>query len=280
MDLNMLLVEPPLPAWLMGPLGRVIGGMLLLLVGLWLARMLARLLERALGRAQLEPILAGFFSRLAFGACCALILVAALDLLGVPTASLLTVLGAAGLAIGLALRDSLTQLAAGVWLVMLRPFRVGQFVEIAGREGVVDSMRLMHTVLITGDSRELALPNGSVLSSPIVNYSARGRRRIDLTIGIGYSDDIGKALELVRGLLDREARILADPAPTLMVSALADSCVELAVRPWVQTADYWPVRGDLLRAIKECFDEHGVQIPFPQRDVHLISGATALSAPA
>ncbi|GAA0715923.1 small-conductance mechanosensitive channel MscS [Dokdonella soli] len=259
--------------------GRLLIALLILLVGWWLARRVAMAVQRVLARAGADPLLGHFLYNLVLVLLLAVVVTGALDRIGVPTASLLAALGAAGLAIGLALQGSLSHLAAGVLLMVFRPFRVGQYVEIAGVGGTVQDVSLMHTRLLTPDNREVVLPNGKVAGDAIVNYSARGTRRLDLVVGIGYGDDIGKAIAVVRELLGAEPRVLADPPADVAVMQLADSSVNLAIRPWVKSGEYWSVQTTLLRAIKERFDAQGISIPVPRREVvlHVARDASALA---
>lgn len=255
--------------------GRLLVALLILLVGWWLARRVAAAMQRVVTRAGADPLLGNFLGNLVLVLLLAVVVTGALDRIGVPTASLLAALGAAGLAIGLALQGSLSHLAAGVLLMVFRPFRVGQYVEVAGVAGTVQDVSLMHTRLLTSDNREVVLPNGKVAGDAIVNYSARGTRRIDLVVGIGYGDDIGHAIAVVRELLVADARVLTDPAADVAVLQLADSSVNLAIRPWTKTGDAWAVQTALLRAIKERFDAEGISLPFPQREVTLHAAADA-----
>ena len=247
--------------------GRLLVALLILLVGWWVARRVAAAVQRVLMRGGADPMLGSFLRNVVFVVLFVLVVVGALDRAGVPTASLLAALGAAGLAIGLALQGSLSNLAAGVLLMVFRPFRVGQYVEVAGVAGTVQEVSLMHTRLLSPDNREIVLPNGKVAADAIVNHSARGTRRIDLVVGIGYGDDVGRAIALVRELIAADRRVLAEPAPDVAVAQLGDTAVQLAIRPWVNTGDTWAVQTSLLRAIKERFDAEGIHIPPPPREV-------------
>ena len=249
--------------------GRLLVALLILLVGWWLARRLATGAQRVLLRGGADPMLGSFLRNLVFVLLLALVVVGALDRVGVPTASLLAALGAAGLAIGLALQGSLSNLAAGVLLMVFRPFRVGQYIEAFGIGGTVQEVSLMHTRLLTPDNREVVLPNAKVAGDAIINHSAHGTRRVDLVIGIGYGDDIGRAIAAVHELLAADPRVLAEPPADVAVMQLGDSSVDLAIRPWVNSADKWALQTSLLRAIKERFDAEGISIPFPQREVVL-----------
>lgn len=258
---------------------RILAALLIFLIGRWVARRVAGLVERAVARAGKDPMLSGFLRNFVFGLLLAVVAVAALDQLGVPSASLIAMLGAAGLAIGLALQGSLANLASGLLLILARPFRVGDFVEIGSRSGTVDALGLLFTRLASGDNREIVIPNREVTSGAIVNFSARGTRRIDLVIGIDYAADPRRALALIRGVLEQEARLLPEPEPKLLVLELGESSVDLAVRPWVASADYWAVRSDLLAEIKRVLEANGIGIPFPQRTVHLAGAGAAAAKP-
>jgi small conductance mechanosensitive channel len=210
---------------------------------------------------------------LVFGIGLAVVIVAALGVVGVPNASLLAVLGAAGLGIGLALKDSLANLASGVLLVLFRPFSAGDYVEIAGQGGNVSSIELMFTRLITPDNREVLVPNGEITTNPIINFTARDRRRIDLVVGVAYESEADEAIQVIRDVLAAESRVLDDPEPQMMLLNLGESSVDIAVRPWVKTPDFWSVRSDLLRAIKRALTDAGIEIPFPQRTVRVVGAA-------
>ena len=230
-------------------------------VGRWIVALVVGLTKRLMDRANVDTTLGEFLRSIIRVVLMVAVVIAALDQLGVNTTSLLAILGAAGLAVGLALKDSLSNFAAGVMLILFRPFRVGDFIEAAGTSGVVENIQIFSTVLRTGDNRQIVVPNGPIFGGTIVNVSAKPTRRIDLVIGIGYDDDIRKAMDLIQQVLAAEERILADPAPALSVADLADSSVNLNVRPWVNSGDYWAVRSDLLENIKRSFDTSGVSIP-------------------
>ena len=244
--------------------------LLVLLIGLWLTRLATRLLTRVLTRMNVDPMLREFLRNLASGALIVVVVVGALDQAGVPMTSILAALGAAGLAVALALRDSLSNLAAGVVLLLLKPFRAGDLIGIGGQTGKVESLRLMHTVLLTADNCELILPNTRVANEPIMNYTARASRRVDLIIGIAYRDEVGRAFDIVRGVLAAEPRVLKEPQPALLVDRLAESSVDLAIRPWVATADYLETRAELLRKLKEALAAAGIDVPFPQRELRVV----------
>ncbi|WP_415881704.1 mechanosensitive ion channel family protein [Neptuniibacter sp. QD34_54] len=238
-------------------------------IGRWVVKQVTKLLERVLRKAKVEDMLVNFVSSIANVALLLIVIVASLNQLGVDTTSLIALLGAAGLAIGLSLQDSLKNFAAGVMLVIFKPFREGDFVEAAGVAGVVEHIQIFNTIMRTGDNREVIIPNGAIYSGVITNYSARDTRRVDMVFGIGYDDDLRKAKEILNEIIAADERILKDPAAVVAVSELADSSVNFVVRPWVNSADYWAVLWDTTETVKLRFDEEGISIPFPQMDVHL-----------
>lgn len=238
-------------------------------LGRWIAKFLVKMVERIMARAIVDPMLIRFVSNILYMLLFAAVIIAALEQVGVHTTSLMAILGAAGLAVGLALKDSLSNFASGVMLILFRPFRVGDFIEAAGTSGVVEFVGIFNTNLRTGDNRQIVVPNAKIYGDSIVNVSAKPTRRIDLVFGIGYDDDIKKAKLLIEAIMQDEKRILSEPAATVMVAELAESSVHLNVRPWVKKEDYWEVHCYLLEQVKLAFDEQGISIPYPQRDVHL-----------
>jgi len=247
---------------------------LLALVIFWVGRRVARWLTNAVVKAlqknEVDQELIGFFDSLLYWALFLLVCIAALSQLGVQTASLIAVLGAAGLAIGLALQGSLSNFAAGVLIILLRPFRVCEFVEIAGEAGVVEKINIFTTELRTGDNKCVIIPNARVLDSNIVNHSSTGRRRVDMVFGIGYDDDIDKARDVLRQIIDADSRVLAEPETIIAVQELADSSVNFVVRPWVKSDDYWNVLRDVTEQVKKRFDQEDISIPFPQSTVRVV----------
>jgi small conductance mechanosensitive channel len=250
----------------------VLLALLVLLVGIWLIARLTNLLQRALQRAAVDVTLIGFLRRMVYGLLIALLVVVALNTAGVSTAPLVAALGAVGLAIGLALQGSLSNLAWGVLLVMFRPFRVGDFVSAGGEEGTVQSINLMYTMLAMPDGREAIVPNGKVGSAAIINFNRRGTRRFDFTVRISFNDDIGAAIAEIRHLFAQDTRILSDPAPGVWTSQLSESSVDLVVRAWTKADDSWAAKTDLLRAIKDHFDKVGISMPLPQRQLTVVAG--------
>lgn len=239
------------------------------IIGRWIALRLLSATKRLMRRGGMDSMLIDFMSNIVYFILLAIVVIATLDHLGVQTTSLLAIVGAAGLAVGLALKDSLGNVASGVLLIIFRPFRVGDFIEAAGTSGIVQAVNVFSTVLATGDNRQVIVPNGRIYGGTIINVTARPTRRIDLVFGIGYGDDIRTAKRLIGEVMAEDARILAEPAPAISLAELADSSVNINARPWVKTGDYWAVRSDLLENIKAAFDANGISIPFPQRNVHL-----------
>lgn len=247
-------------------------------VGRWLARLVTRALTHVLARAKVDDTLARFLGNIAYTALFVVVVIAALNQLGVDTTSVLAVFAAAGLAVGLALKDSLSNFAAGVMLILYKPFAVGDFIEAAGTSGSVEAIRIFNTLLKTPDNREVSVPNAHIYGGTIVNVTARPQRRIDLVFGIGYGDDVAKAKRLLMELMASDPRVLADPAPFVGVVELGDNSVNIAARPWVASGDFWATRCDLMEQVKATFDRNGISIPFPQRDVHIHQAAAAAPA--
>ncbi len=264
------LLDPELINTYIIPWGiRLVLALAIFVIGRWLAKTLVRIARRLMGKAGLDAMLVSFLGHILYTVLLLVVIIAALDQLGVQTTSLIAVFGAAGLAIGLALKDSLSNFSSGVMLIIFRPFKVGDAIEAAGITGVVEEVRIFNTILRTGDNREIIVPNSHIYAGPITNLSARPTRRIDLVFGIGYEDDIRKAKQLIEAAFAADERILKDPSPSVSLAELADSSVNINARPWVNSGDYWAVRADLMERIKLSFDENGISIPYPQRDVHV-----------
>ncbi|MCK5651162.1 MAG: mechanosensitive ion channel, partial [Gemmatimonadetes bacterium] len=235
----------------------------------WAAGWARKIVRTMAARIDLDPTLAPFLASLAYYAVIAMVLIAVLGMIGIETASLLTVLGASALAIGLAMQGTLSNVAAGVMLLLFRPFRVGDSVDIGGTTGKVMGIRLFSTLLSTPDNVEITVPNAQIYGNTIKNFSANDTRRNDIVVGISYDDDIGLAIQTIEDVLARDDRVLPDPKPAVAVLEMADSSVNIGVRPWCTTADYWDLRCDLMRALKEQLETAGCSIPYPQTDVHL-----------
>lgn len=248
---------------------KLIGAVVIFVIGKWVAGWLTNLVKRMMGKAEVNETLIKFTGNLLYIGLLAFVIIAALNNLGVQTASFIAVLGAAGLAVGLALQGSLSNFAAGVMLIIFRPFKVGDYVEAGGTSGSVHEIQIFNTILKTPDRKTVILPNSTITSGKIVNYSTEPVRRVDMVFGIGYDDDLKKAKQILVEMLENDTRVLKDPAPVVVVSELGDSSVNFAVRPHVNAADYWPLFFDFHEQVKLKFDEEGISIPFPQRDVHL-----------
>lgn len=244
--------------------------LIIFMIGKRIAKVISSLATKTMQKQEVDVELIGFVSSLLYWALFAIVIIAALGQLGIQTASFVAIIGAAGLAVGLALQGSLSNFAAGVLIILLRPIRVGEFVEMAGTSGTVNSIRIFTTELRTPDNKAVTIPNARVLDSNIINYSSTGTRRVDMVVGIGYGDDIDHARNVIQNIIDADKRILKDPAPTVAVSQLADSSVNFIVRPWVGSDDYWGVHNDFTENVKKRFDAEGISIPFPQREVHTI----------
>ncbi|MBT6334127.1 MAG: mechanosensitive ion channel [Halieaceae bacterium] len=238
------------------------------IVGKWLANTLTDVVVKLLKKSKMDDMLISFVASITKTILLLFVAIAALNKLGIDTTSLIALLGAAGLAVGLALQNSLQNFAAGVMLIVFRPFKAGDFVELAGVAGVVENIGIFSSVLRTGDNRELIIPNGAIYGGIITNYSARSTRRVDMVFGVDYDDDLKVAKELLRAIILADDRVLSDPEPVVAVSELADFSVNFIVRPWVKSADYWPVLWDTTEKVKLEFDAQGLSIPYPQMDIH------------
>lgn len=247
----------------------LISAVLILFIGNMVVKAIAGSVSRLLQKREMDKAVVDFISALVRYLLFIIVLIAALGRIGVQTASVVAVIGAAGLAVGLALQGSLSNFAAGVLIVAFRPFKSGDYVEIGGVAGSVDSIQIFQTVLTTPDNKMVVVPNSAVIGGPITNYSRHTTRRIDLVIGVSYKADLQKTKEVLSSVLAADERILKEPKPTIGVHTLADSSVNFVVRPWVKTSDYWAVYFDTMQGIKETLDKEGIEIPFPQMDVHL-----------
>jgi len=253
---------------------KIIGAIIILIIGRLAAGMGRKILKGALEKRDVDPSIVSFVASLTYVLILTFTVLAALAKFGIQTASFVAVLGAAGFAIGFALQGSLANFAAGVLVLVLRPYRVGDFIESAGVIGAVKEIQLFTTILCTPDNIKIMVPNGKIFGNVIKNISAYDTRRVDMVMGIGYTSDIQKAYDVMSEIMKADDRILSDPAPQIAVSELADSSVNLVVRPWVKKEDYWNVKFDLTRKFKEAFDANGIDIPFPQQVVHMLQGAS------
>lgn len=238
-------------------------------VGKWIGKRVVNLVKKGMKRADVDETLVFFLGNILNALVLAFVVIAALSKLGVETTSLAAIFAAASLAIGLSLQGSLSNLAAGVMIITFRPFKKGDYVEVSGVEGTVNDVSIFTTTLLTTDNKSVIVPNGAVIGGTITNFTKNDTRRVDMVFGIGYSDDIKRAKQVLEDVLASEPRILKDPAPQVAVSELADSSVNFVVRPWVKTADYWNVTFAINEAVKIRFDAENISIPFPQQDVHM-----------
>ncbi|MGD2123290.1 MAG: mechanosensitive ion channel [Gemmatimonadota bacterium] len=248
---------------------KVIGAILVLIIGRAVAGWARKATRRAMERGKIDPTLIPFLSGMVYTLAMVFVVVAVLGLFGIPTASFIAVLGAAGLAVGLAMQGTLSNFAAGVMLLVFRPFKVGDFVEVAGTLGKVEEIGIFATQLNTPDNIRVIISNGTVYGDKISNYTANDIRRVDLTVGVGYGDDLELAKKTILSVVTSHEKVLQDPAPQVEVVEMADSSVNFVVRPWAATADYWRVYFDVTQGCKEQLEAAGCSIPFPQRDVHL-----------
>lgn len=258
---------------------KVIGALIIFLIGRWLAKIVSRWIEAALIKSRVDKTLAKFVKNLSQIVLLVFVVMAALAPLGVETTQFAVVVGAAGLAIGLALQGSLANFASGFLMIIFRPFKVGDFIEAAGVKGKVKEIQIFNTIINTPDNIRVIIPNAQLTGGNILNYTINGTRRVDLVVGISYEDDLKKAKQIIEEVLAGDDRVLKDPSPTIAVSELGDSSVNFVVRPWVNSADYWDTYFDLTAKIKLALDENDITIPFPQRDVHLKSGVFQSSKP-
>jgi small conductance mechanosensitive channel len=248
---------------------KILAAIAVFIIGRWIAKALTKAVERVMGKSKVDQTLIRFTGNLVYIALFTFVILAALGQLGIQTTSFIAVLGAAGLAIGLALQGSLANFAAGFLIILFRPYRIGDVIEGAGTAGKVEEIQIFTTKIATPDNKTVIVPNAKLTGDNIINWTVKGTRRVDMVFGIGYDDDIDKAKKIMENVLAKDARILKEPATTIAVSELADSSVNFVVRPWVKGDDYWSVYFDTTENVKKAFDDEGISIPFPQRDVHV-----------
>ncbi|MFP4451833.1 MAG: mechanosensitive ion channel family protein [Desulfobacterales bacterium] len=248
---------------------KLLAAVVVLVLGRWVAIMLRNFLEKSMRRTNVDETLISFSANLAYIALFVFVIIAALAQLGIQTTSFIAILGAAGLAIGLALQGSLANFAAGVLMLLFKPFKVGDYIEGGSTAGTVKEIQIFNTILLTPDNKTVIVPNAQMTGDKIVNYATQGTRRVDMVFGISYDSDIDRAKQVLHELLNNDSRILSEPAPMVVVLELADSSVNIACRPWVNASDYWNFYFDMTEAVKKQFDANGISIPFPQRDVHM-----------
>jgi len=265
MDLELLMNDYALP-WAI----KIVTAILIFVIGRMIVKFVVGLVKKLLNKSQsMDEMLTDFIGSILNAVLLLFVIIAALNQLGVDTSSLVALIAAAGLAIGLALQGSMQNFAAGVMILIFKPFKGGDFIEAGGVTGVVEKIQIFSTLMRTGDNKEVIVPNGAIYSGAITNFSARDTRRVDMVFGIGYDDDIRLAKSILEKLVSEDARILPEPQPVVALSELADSSVNFVVRPWVNSGDYWVVLWDMNEKVKLAFDEAGISIPYPQMDVHL-----------
>jgi len=248
---------------------QVLAAVIIIVVGRWVARLVTNMVGRLMRRSHVEETLTKFVENLCFIGLLTFVIIAALNTLGIETASLAVVIGAAGLAIGLALQGSLANFAAGVILIIFKPFKVGDYIEAGGKAGSVQEIQIFNTILNSPDNIRIIIPNSQVTGSSISNYTTTGKRRLDLVVRVSYESDLKQAKQLLQEIVGADSRVLPEPAPTVAVAELGDSSVNFVVRPWVNTGDYWDLKFDLTEKIKLTFDENDISIPYPQHTVHM-----------
>lgn len=246
--------------------------LIIFFVGRWVAKLVRSLIAKVMTKKGVAPAVNSFVCSFAYIGLLTFVVIAALAQVGIQTTSLIAILGAASLAIGLALQGSLANFAAGVLLIIFHPFKVGDYIECGGTAGAVEEIQIFTTLLKSPDNKKIIVPNAKVLGDTITNYSSKETRRVDLVVGVSYTANLQKVEKVLQDVLSKDERVLGDPPPTIAVSELADSSVNFVVRPWVKTGDYWNVYFGLTKNIKLRFDAEGISIPFPQRDIHLYQG--------
>ena len=248
---------------------KVIAAIVILVAGRWVAMGMRKLVKGLMRKSNIDPTIRRFVGNLTYIALLAFFVLAAMSQLGIQTTSFIAVLGAAGLAVGLALQGSLANFASGFLMIIFRPFRVGDYIEGAGVAGTVEEIQIFTTTLLTPDNKTVIVPNAKMTGDNIVNWTTKGTRRVDMVIGIGYGDDIDKARQIIRDVLSQDNRVLPEPVPQVAVLELGDNSVNFVVRPWAKAGDYWGVYCDAMERIKKAFDANSISIPYPQRDVHV-----------
>ncbi|MCF8068332.1 MAG: mechanosensitive ion channel [Desulfobacterales bacterium] len=248
---------------------KILIALAIFIIGRWVAKGIRKIVRKLLSKGNADETIVKFAGNITYVILMIFVILAAVSKLGVQTTSLIAVLGAAGLAVGLALQGSLSNFASGILMIAFRPFKAGDYIEGAGTGGVVDEIGIFATIIKTPDNKKVIIPNSNLTSDTITNFTAMGTRRIDLVVGVSYSDDIDKVKRTLQDILKAESRLLADPAPKIGLVEMADSSVNFVVRPWVKSDDYWDTFFDLQETIKKRFDKEGISIPFPQRDVHM-----------
>jgi small conductance mechanosensitive channel len=247
----------------------ILMALIIFVVGKWIAGAIKNKLRSTMEKRNVDPALISFGTSIIYYVLMIAVVLAAVQQVGFQTTSLVAVLGAAGLAVGLALQGSLSNFASGVLIIMFRPFKIGDFIDAGGQAGVVQEIGVLVTIMKTPDNKKIIQPNSAIMSGAIVNVTANDTRRVDMTVGVSYSDDLDKVQNIILDVLNADSRVLQDPAPQVVVAEMADSSVNFNVRPWCATGDYWGVFFDFQKTIKQRLDQEGVSIPFPQQDVYM-----------
>jgi small conductance mechanosensitive channel len=249
--------------------GKVVLAIIFLIIGLWVIKRIVNAVSKRMEKREVDESLRPFLRTLIGALLKIMLFISVISMVGVEMTSFIAVLGAAGLAVGLALQGSLSNFAGGVLILLLKPFKVGDFIDNGTHMGTVREIQIFYTYLTTLQNQEVIIPNSQLSNNSVTNYSFHDTRRMDLTFGIGYGDDIDKAKSILNRLIEEEANILKDPAPVIFVETLNDSSVDFKIRAWAKNEDFWDIRNGLSEKVKKAFDREGVSIPFPQRDVHL-----------
>jgi small conductance mechanosensitive channel len=248
---------------------KVVAAIVIFIVGRWVAKAVSNFIKKIMTKSKADETLVSFVGNLSYVALLAFVIIAALNQLGIHTASFIAVLAAAGLAVGLALQGSLSNFAAGVLMIIFKPFKVGDYIEGGGTAGTVEEIQIFTTQLKSPDNKTIIVPNAKMLGDNITNFTVKGTRRVELVFGIGYDDDIDKARQVIEDIITQDVRVMKEPAPEVVVAELANSSVNLKVRVWTTADDYWGFYFDTTETVKKQFDAEGISIPFPQRDIHL-----------
>jgi len=247
---------------------KIIGTLAIFFIGKWIVKVIVSIVTKIMNKSNLDETLANFLSKVIRGVLLVIVLLAALNNLGVDTTSFVAMFGAAGLAIGLAFKDTFSNIGAGVLIIFFRPFKVGDYISAAGEMGTVEAINIFSTLLLTPDNKQIIIPNGGIIDGNITNFSAKSTRRVDFVFGIGYDDDLKLAKSTLEEIVNADERILKDPTPFVAVGELADSSVNFTVKVWAKSEDYWGIHFDTIEKVKLTFDEKGISIPYPQMDVH------------
>ena len=251
---------------------KILAALAVFIIGRWVVKYLSNLARRLMEKRNVDATLGKFIASMTYIALLTFVILAALGMLGIQTTSFIAVIGAAGLAVGLALQGSLSNFAAGVLMIIFRPFKVGDFIEGAGVAGIVEEIQIFTTTLKTPDNKIIIIPNAKLSGDNIVNYSTQETRRVDMSVGVAYDSDLSHVKKVLNDIISQDERVLADPPPQVVVAELADSSVNLVVRVWTKSGDYWAVKCDMTETIKNRFDAEGINIPFPQREIRIIAG--------